>query len=138
MRTCHQTIQHKNTKPTSIFTPRYQNTYRLEPYKAFKCEIVDQILMDVMQHYLTDMKYQPQTCMQMCEKISAETRDRIYRKYYDRYKVVIIITIVQKLGQDVYISFGKLWDIQRDNYSTHVVETPEFAAMGLVVGTYYE
>lgn len=55
-----------------------------------------------------------------------------------RYKVVIVMSIVQKLGQDVHIGFGKLWDVQKDTYSTHVIETPEFAAMGLVVGTYYE
>ncbi|KYN44111.1 hypothetical protein ALC56_01427, partial [Trachymyrmex septentrionalis] len=55
-----------------------------------------------------------------------------------RYKVVVIMSIIQKLGQNVQINFGKLCDVQRDTYSTHVVETVEFAVMGLVVGTYYE
>jgi len=48
------------------------------------------------------------------------------------------MSIIQKLGQNVRIDFGKLWDVQKDTYSTHVVETTEFAAMGLIVGTYYE
>lgn len=48
------------------------------------------------------------------------------------------MTIVQKLGQHVQIDFGKLWDVERDTYSTYVIETPEFAAMGLVIGIYYE
>lgn len=64
--------------------PRYQNTYRLEPYKTFKYETVDLILMDVMRNYLTGLKYQPQTCMRICQKMSTEVRDRICRKYYDR------------------------------------------------------
>lgn len=64
--------------------PRYQNTYRLEPYKPFKCETVDLILIDVMRNYLTGLKYHPQTCTQICQKMSAEVRDKIYRKYYDR------------------------------------------------------
>lgn len=55
-----------------------------------------------------------------------------------RYKVVVVMSIVQKLGQGVRIDFSKLWDTERDTYSTHVVETPEFSAMGLVVGLYYE
>ncbi|XP_019884479.2 tctex1 domain-containing protein 1 [Camponotus floridanus] len=118
--------------------PRYQNTYRLEPYKSFKYETVDLILIDVMRNYLSGLKYHPETCTQICQKMSAEVRDRICRKNYDRYKVVIVMSIVQKLGQDVHIGFGKLWDVQKDTYSTHVIETPEFAAMGLVVGTYYE
>lgn len=48
------------------------------------------------------------------------------------------MSIVQKLGQNVQTGFGKLWDVQKDTYSTHVIETPEFIAMGLVVGLYYE
>lgn len=48
------------------------------------------------------------------------------------------MSIIQKLGQDVQINFGKLWDVQRDTYSTYTIETTEFIATGLVVGTYYE
>lgn len=64
--------------------PRYQNTYRLEPYKPFKYETVDLILIDVMWNYLNGLKYHPQTCMQICQKMSAEVRDRVCRKNYDR------------------------------------------------------
>ncbi|XP_018373176.1 PREDICTED: tctex1 domain-containing protein 1-like [Trachymyrmex cornetzi] len=119
-------------------TPRYQNTYRLEACKPFKSEIVDTILIDVMQDYLVGLKYQSQVCMRICQRMSEEVRDKICREFYDRYKVVVIMSIIQKLGQNVQINFGKLWDVQRDTYSTHIVETVEFAAMGLVVGTYYE
>lgn len=62
--------------------PRYQNTYRLEAYKSFNCEVVDKILIDVMQEYLVNVKYQPQVCMQICKRMSEEVRDKIYRKLY--------------------------------------------------------
>lgn len=55
-----------------------------------------------------------------------------------RYKIVVIMSIIQKLGQGIRMDFAKLCDIEKDSYSTHVIETPEFTAMGLVVGTYYE
>ncbi|XP_011875299.1 PREDICTED: tctex1 domain-containing protein 1-like [Vollenhovia emeryi] len=118
--------------------PKYQNTYRLEAYKPFKCEVVDLILIGVMQEYLASLKYHPQICMQICQRMSEEVRDKICRKFYDRYKVVVVMSIVQKLGQGVRIDFSKLWDVQRDAYSTHVIETAEYFAIGLVVGTYYE
>ncbi|XP_019700674.1 tctex1 domain-containing protein 1-B-like [Harpegnathos saltator] len=118
--------------------PRYQNTYQLEPIKKFNAELVDKILINVMRSYLIGIKYHPQICIQICQKMSAEVRDQIYRKFYDRYKVVVIMSIVQKLGQGVRIDFSKLWDIERDTYSTHVIETQEFSAIGLVVGLYYE
>ncbi|XP_020284338.1 tctex1 domain-containing protein 1-like [Pseudomyrmex gracilis] len=121
-----------------IKIPKYQNTYRLESFNPFQCEVVDKILREVMQNYLSGLKYHPQVCLNTCQKISNEVRDKICRKNYDRYKIVVIISIVQKLGQNVQINFGKLWDIHRDTYSTHVIETQDLAAMGLVVGIYYE
>ncbi|XP_026827345.1 tctex1 domain-containing protein 1-like, partial [Ooceraea biroi] len=118
--------------------PRYHNTYRLKSYNPFNCEVTDKILMDVMQNYLTNLKYQPEVCMRICQQMSAEVRDIIYKKNYDRYKVVVVMSIVQKLWQNVQIDFGKLWDVERDTYSTYVLDTPEFVAMGLVVGIYHE
>lgn len=75
----------------------------------------------------------------MCkESTFIRATDSVHHIAAFRYKIVVVMSIVQKLGQNVRMDFGKLWDVQRDTYSTHVVETPEFAAMGLVVGTYYE
>ncbi|XP_011699171.1 PREDICTED: tctex1 domain-containing protein 1-like isoform X2 [Wasmannia auropunctata] len=125
-------------RKSSLKTPRFQNTYRLEACKPLKSEVIDMILIDVMQDYLTGVKYHPQVCMQLCQRISEEVRDKICKKFYDRYKIVVIMSIVQKLGQSVRMDFGKLWDVERDTFSTYVIETAEFAAMGLVVGTYYE
>lgn len=48
------------------------------------------------------------------------------------------MTIIQKLGQHVEINMACLWDLERDNYSTYVLETSEFIALGLVIATYYE
>ncbi|XP_014476202.1 PREDICTED: uncharacterized protein LOC106745264 [Dinoponera quadriceps] len=199
-----------------IKIPRYQNTYQLEPIRKFNGELVDKILIDVMQNYLVGTKYHSQMCMQICQKMSAEVRDQIYKKFYERialtllweittlrcnlllfdiywkylyfnysehtslnhltiylifanayktfcytilnirrlfltrmiirfhfnvifrYKVVVVMSIVQKLGQGVRIEFSKLWDIERDMYSTHMIETPEYFVIGLVVGLYYE
>ncbi|XP_012226792.2 dynein light chain Tctex-type 5-like [Linepithema humile] len=118
--------------------PRYQNTYRLKPYKPFQCEVVDKILINVMRRYLISLKYEPEFCMQICKEISTEVCEKICKKFYDRYKIVVFMSIVQKLGQSVQIDFGKLWDVQRDTYSTYTIETAEFIATGLVVGIYYE
>ncbi|KAL6253978.1 hypothetical protein P5V15_014047 [Pogonomyrmex californicus] len=90
---------------------RYQNTYRLEAYKPFKCEIVDAILIDVMRDYLTGLSISD---LQICQKMLEEVRNKICRKY----KIVVAISIVQKLEQ---IDFGKLWDVQRDTYLIHVI-----------------
>jgi len=64
--------------------PRYQNTYRLEACNPFHSEVVDIILINVMQDYLIGLKYQPQVCMQICQRMSEEVRDKICAKFYDR------------------------------------------------------
>ncbi|EGI64443.1 hypothetical protein G5I_07111 [Acromyrmex echinatior] len=69
---------------SGIKIPKYENTYRLEPCKPFKSEIVDMILIDVMQDYLIGLKYQSQVCMQICQKMSEEVREKICREFYDR------------------------------------------------------
>ncbi|XP_047368921.1 dynein light chain Tctex-type 5-like [Vespa velutina] len=118
--------------------PKYQNTYRLESFVPLKIEVVDKILKDVMSSSLQDMRYNPIVCLQICKDMSAKVRDKIFKKSYDRYKYSVVMTIIQKLGQHVEINMACLWDLERDNYSTYVLETTEFIALGLVIATYYE
>ncbi|XP_043683391.1 dynein light chain Tctex-type 5-like [Vespula pensylvanica] len=121
-----------------IKIPRYQNTYRLESFFPVKVEVVDKILQDVMSSTLQDIRYNPIICLEICKDMSQKVRDIIFKKSYDRYKYTVVMTIIQKLGQHVEINMACLWDLQRDNYSTYVVETSEFIALGLVIFTYYE
>ncbi|KAF7417643.1 hypothetical protein HZH68_000296 [Vespula germanica] len=121
-----------------IKIPRYQNTYRLESFFPVKIEVVDKILQDVMSSTLQDIRYNPIICLEICKDMSQKVRDIIFKKSYDRYKYTVVMTIIQKLGQHMEINMACLWDLQRDNYSTYVVETSEFIALGLVIFTYYE
>ncbi|KAL2740825.1 dynein light chain Tctex-type 5-like [Vespula squamosa] len=118
--------------------PKYQNTYRLESFSPLKIDAVDKILKDVMSSSLQDIRYNPVICLQICKDMSEKVRDKISKKYFDRYKYTVVMTIVQKLGQHVEINMACLWDLQRDNYSTYVVESTDFIALGLVIVTYYE
>lgn len=55
-----------------------------------------------------------------------------------RYKIIVAVTILEKLDQGVQSSWGFLWDHERDNYAYHIKETPTFTALATVVGLYYE
>ncbi|XP_015172080.1 PREDICTED: tctex1 domain-containing protein 1-like isoform X2 [Polistes dominula] len=118
--------------------PRYMNTYRLESFSPFKVEVVDKILKDVMISSLDNIKYHPVVCLQICKDMSAKVCDLLFKKSYDRYKYTVIMTIVQKRRQGVDTKMACLWDANRDNYCTHVLESAEFIALGLVIATYYE
>ncbi|XP_046601301.1 dynein light chain Tctex-type protein 2-like [Neodiprion lecontei] len=70
--------------------PRYQNSYRLHAHNPWKQEVVDKVLEDVMTTTLTGMKYNPEVCMKLCQDMTAEIRNRIYRKDYDRRDIATI------------------------------------------------
>ncbi|XP_046491020.1 dynein light chain Tctex-type 5-like [Neodiprion pinetum] len=136
--------------------PRYQNSYRLDAHNPWKQEVVDKVLEDVMTTTLTGMKYNPEVCMKLCQDMTAEIRNRIYRKDYDRrdiatwharklftssrfrYKFIVQVTIVEKTGQSLQVANGRLWDIERDNHSSFTFESSQMYAVGIVVGVYYE
>ncbi|XP_012261480.2 dynein light chain Tctex-type 5-like [Athalia rosae] len=128
---------YRNTKG-GFKIPKYQNSYRLNAYNPFKHEAIDKILEEVITTTLTGMKYNPEVCMKLCQDMTAEIRNRVYRKDYDRYKFIVQVTIIEKTGQSVNVATGRLWDVERDGYSTFTFESPQMYAVGIVVGLYYE
>ncbi|XP_015608075.1 tctex1 domain-containing protein 1-A isoform X2 [Cephus cinctus] len=117
---------------------RYQNTYRLESYNPFKIEPVDKIVEMVMTNHLEDAVYDATEAPKICSEISSEIRKRILKLEFDRYKIVVIVTLIEKSSQSLESSMGFIWDVQRDNYSTYTLETQTFYAYCCVFGVYYE
>ncbi|EGI66366.1 hypothetical protein G5I_05175 [Acromyrmex echinatior] len=71
---------------TDLEIPRYQNTYRLESYKAFHAVAVDKIIRDVMEIKLSTItSYQPDQTSKLCLEIAGDVLKAVYKKDYDRY-----------------------------------------------------
>ncbi|XP_023290823.1 tctex1 domain-containing protein 3 [Orussus abietinus] len=119
--------------------PRYQNSYRLEPYRRFEPEAVDKILRDVMEKKLPILTtYQHQLVTRLAAEISTEVLRAISRKDYDRCKVIVQVNIMQRQFQSAHVAFKCLWDVERDNYSYYVYESHAVYAWVCVFGLYYE
>ncbi|XP_015514732.1 dynein light chain Tctex-type 5-like isoform X1 [Neodiprion pinetum] len=118
--------------------PKYENSYRLESNKPFNVDPVDKIISQVMTNNLEDIVYDPKECPKLCAEISADIRDRIRKQNFDRYKIVVIVTINEKASQGIQASMRFLWDVQRDNYSSFTFETRTFFAYCCVFGVYCE
>ncbi|KAG5343878.1 TC1D1 protein, partial [Acromyrmex heyeri] len=119
--------------------PRYQNTYRLESYKAFHAVAVDQIIRDVMEIKLSTItSYQPDQTSKLCLEIASDVLKAVYKKDYDRYKIVTQVYIIQRFQQSMNTAFQCLWDVERDNYSYHVFENNHIYAWCCVFGIYYD
>ncbi|XP_034180490.1 dynein light chain Tctex-type protein 2 [Osmia lignaria lignaria] len=118
--------------------PKYQNTYRLEAYNPFKVDPVDKIVQMLMIAKLEDISYDAVEGPKICESVATDIRERIKKLNFDRYKIVVNVTIVEKASQSICTSMGFLWDAERDNYSTFTYEARTFHAYCCVFGLYYE
>ncbi|XP_018351750.1 PREDICTED: tctex1 domain-containing protein 2-like isoform X1 [Trachymyrmex septentrionalis] len=119
--------------------PRYQNTYRLEPFRAFHAVTVDKIVRDVMEIKLSAItSYQPDQTSKLCLEIASDVLKAVCKKDYDRYKIVTQVYIIQRFQQSMQTAFQCLWDVERDNYSYHVFENSHIYAWCCVFGLYYD
>lgn len=55
-----------------------------------------------------------------------------------RCKVVVQVNIIQRSRQSICAAFQCLWDVERDNYSYHVLENDHVHAWCCVFGIYYD
>lgn len=46
--------------------------------------------------------------------------------------------MIEKTGQGIYMGQSRLFDFERDSFSTYVFDGPNFYAVGYAVGVYYE
>ncbi|KAF5271296.1 hypothetical protein FQR65_LT05311 [Abscondita terminalis] len=69
---------------------------------------------------------------------SGVIRDRVKAEEYDRYKLVVIVTIGEKKFQDMCYVVRYLWDIERDKCALCVQENMHVFAAALCFGVYYE
>ncbi|XP_076302992.1 dynein light chain Tctex-type protein 2B [Lasioglossum baleicum] len=119
--------------------PKYQNTYRLESFHPFHIEVVDQMVKQTMESKLSPVtSYHPTHMAKLCFEIGSDLQNMLCKKDFDRYKLVVQVTIVQRLDQSIHTGFQCLWDVDRDNYSYYVFENNHIHAWCCVFGIYYE
>ncbi|XP_017876750.1 tctex1 domain-containing protein 2-like [Ceratina calcarata] len=119
--------------------PKYQNTYRLESFRKFDVEVIDMMVENVMVRKLSPVTaYHPNQMSRLCSDIGSDLQTALCRKDYDRYKLVVQVTIVQRFDQGIHSGAQCLWDVERDNYSYYLFENNHIYAWCCVFGMYYE
>ncbi|XP_018372416.1 PREDICTED: LOW QUALITY PROTEIN: tctex1 domain-containing protein 1-A-like [Trachymyrmex cornetzi] len=117
---------------------KYQNSYRMQPQNSFKIDLVDKIVKSVMNNRLDEVAYDDAEATKLCGDIAAEIRRRVKKLNFDRHKIIVTVTIIEKASQSVETTLGFLWDSERDKYSAFSFEGRTFHAQCSVFGVYYE
>lgn len=131
-------LRRRSTFIAPILQPTFQPTYRLEPKSPLIDMYVKQILRNGILKAFGDYKYDIKSIDQKCYRTSILIQKNLESEEYDRYRFIVFIATGEKFYQDLVISTGFLWDKEKDKYFTYLVEKPDFFALGIVYGIYYD
>ncbi|XP_026827000.1 tctex1 domain-containing protein 1-A [Ooceraea biroi] len=110
----------------------------MEPRHPFKIDLVDKIVKSVMNNRLDEILYDDAEVTKLCGDLASEIRRRVKKLNFDRHKIVVIVTIIEKTSQSFETTVGFLWDTEKDNYSVFSFEGRTFHAECCVFGLNYE
>lgn len=121
----------------------YENTYITDPEgygsnAKFRRHKVESTLRQVMKERMENQQYDPVKGAQIAKQLADDLRERIKGLGYDRYKLVIQVTLGQKIGQAMRIVSRCLWDSSADSFASEVYENESLYCVCQVFALYYE
>lgn len=131
-------LRRRSTFVAPILQATFQPTYRLESKSPLIDMYVKQVLRDGILKAFGDYKYDIKSIDQKCYRTSILIQKNLESEEYDRYRFIVFIATGEKFYQDLVIATGFLWDKEKDKYFTYLVEKPDFFALGIVYGIYYD
>jgi hypothetical protein len=136
-------------QPFSAYSPGpakdviYENTYITSPSgygegSKFQRHKVQAILKSVLKERMEKQQYDPVKAAQISKHIAEDLREKVKALGYDRYKLVIQVTLGQKKGQAMRIVSRCLWDTSTDSFASEYVENESLYCVCQVFGLYFE
>ncbi|XP_013137547.1 PREDICTED: tctex1 domain-containing protein 2-like [Papilio polytes] len=116
----------------------YQPTYQLESRKSFNPEDVKKILQQHIDSELQEVEYNEKVIPDLCTSLAENIRTIIKEQAYDRYRIIVSVSIGQKRQQSVHVFHSFLWDHQRDGFVAHNFENCHIFANIVVYGIYLD
>ncbi|CAH0724351.1 unnamed protein product, partial [Brenthis ino] len=126
------------SKPISKQVRTYQPTYQLNPKKRFNIEIVEKILKRIVSSELEEVEYSEKQIPDLCLSLTENIRAAIKEENYDRYRIIVAVTIGQRRQQSVHMFHSFLWDHERDAFATYNFENCHIYANAVVYGVYFD
>ncbi|KAK4884121.1 hypothetical protein RN001_000392 [Aquatica leii] len=118
--------------------PRYMNSYKIDSDNPFCIEKVEKILRDVLDEAINNLTYDVIKCVNQAKWASNAIRMRVKEEEYDRYRLIVLVTIGEKRYHDMCCIVRFLWDIERDKYAICVKNNYYVFAAAMCFGVYYE
>lgn len=121
----------------------YENTYITEPEgygpnAKFQRHKVQAIIKQLLHERLAAQQYDPVKGSQITKQLADDLREKVKALGYDRYKLVVQVTLGERTGQAMRILARCLWDTSADNFASEFFENETLYCVCQVYGLYFE
>jgi hypothetical protein len=121
----------------------YENTFITAPSgygpgAKFQQHKVQAILRGVLKERMEGQAYDAVKAAQISKHIAEDLRERVKALGYERYKLVVQVTLGQKKGQAMRIVSRCLWDTATDAFASEYFENESLYCVCQVFGLWYE
>ncbi|KAF8073065.1 NUDT1 [Scenedesmus sp. PABB004] len=121
----------------------YENTYITGPAgygegAKFARHRVQAVLKAVLKERMDKQQYDPVKAAQTTKHLAEDLREKVKALGYERYKLVVQVTLGQKKGQAMRIVSRCLWDTATDSFVSEYYENDSLYCVCQVFGLYYD
>ena len=99
---------------------------------------VQKILTETIKERIEGTQYDPLKSAQIAKELADTIKERVKNLGYERYKLVVQVTVGEKTGQALRLASRCLWDTATDNFAPDFYENSSVFCVGMVFGLYYE
>lgn len=106
---------------------RYENTYQMEPDDDHKVDLarLRRVATSVIETAISGYKYDSKQGKQFSLGLAERVRNQIKQLPFQRYKMIVQVTIGEKKGQDLRVASRCMWDVKWDRHLTISKETQD-------------
>ncbi|XP_055609634.1 dynein light chain Tctex-type 5 isoform X2 [Uranotaenia lowii] len=118
---------------------KFQPTYQLESKNPFNRDACEAILRESLDKALQGVEYSsyfaPSLCQQICEDVKAKVKEL----NFDRYRLVVTVTMGERYMQGLKSIAQFLWDPEKDSYVSCIYDSsPSLFAVATVYAIYFD
>lgn len=120
---------------------KYLPSYRLESKNPFNIRITADFLERYVEEKMEELGNFPFTSEQVipiCRNLSEDILKVIKAKQYDRFKIVVNVTVGEKYHQSFHTNVGFLWDSEFDAMVHYVHDRHNMFLVASVYSLYYD
>ena len=114
------------------------STMSLEEDKRFIPKEVEDIIKEVLDAYLHNVRYDANSCSRLSQDMCAIIKGKVKELNYNRYKIVVQVMLGQDSEQSVHVASRCLWNHGTDNFAAATYRNSYIYAVGTVYGVYLE